>query len=106
MDCTVSLRPVLRLTVAQRNIASAIQFTNQRSLPEPTIGTTGLKSTAMITNPTAQENFPVRMAFLMIRRPDAQIKLNNSGCSAVIWSLRAAKSNIVMETQPIIVVSI
>ena len=106
MDWTVSVRRVFSLTAAQRNITRAIQFSHRTSLPGPTIGTTGLKSTAMTTNPTAHEYLPERTVCLTIRTLEAQTRPANNGRAPVIWSPNAAKTKIMMQTQVVILVSI
>src|SRR2546426_2612771 len=80
IDRTVSAGRALNATAAARNAARPTPLIQRTSLPARTMGITGLKSTAIVRNPTAQEYFPARTACAAIRRPETQTTIaNNSG---------------------------
>jgi hypothetical protein len=67
-------------------------------LPERAIGMNGLKSTAIVRNPTAQEYLPARTAWMTIIRPEAQTTMVNNPWLLATGSCNTARSNMVIET--------
>src|SRR5712692_9375067 len=69
------------------------------------MGTRGLKSTAIATNPLAQKYLLARTACVTTRRPDTQTTISNNTWKLSLGSRNTARSNTATDTHFMIFVS-
>jgi hypothetical protein len=68
---------VFRAPSEIRNVMRQTKSSQRKVRRASATGTTGLKSTAIATNPVAQRYLPARTAYVAARRPDIQTTTSN-----------------------------